>query len=169
MTASHCYPSAQRLGAAVIAWFVALATAQMAQAQSAAAEQLPASTAEGTLVVNLTGMKSDDGRLVYAMWSGPEGWLENNNIREGAVPIIDGASELRFEHLPYGEYAISAYHDRNNNGKLDTGMFRIPKEALGTSNDAKVRFGPPKYEDAVFYLAEPELIIHIPVRKLFER
>ena len=48
-------------------------------------------------------------------------------------------------------------------------MFRMPKEALGTSNDAKVRFGPPKYEDAVFYLDQPELIIEIPVRKLFGR
>ena len=101
------------------------------------------------------------------MWSGPEGWLESNNIREGAVPIVDGSSVIRFEALPYGEYAISAYHDKNDNGKLDTGMFRMPKEALGTSNDAKVRFGPPKYEDAVFYLDQPELMIEIPVRKLF--
>ena len=123
----------------------------------------------GTLTVELTGMKSDDGRLVYAMWSGPEGWLESNNIREGAVDIVDGVSEIRFEALPYGEYAISAYHDKNDNGKLDTGMFRIPKEALGTSNDAKVRFGPPKYEDAVFYLDQPDLTIEIPVRKLFGR
>ena len=114
-------------------------------------------------------MRSDDGRLVYAIWSGPQGWLESNTVGEGSVPITDGSSEIRFESLPYGEYAISVYHDKNDNGKLDTGMFRIPKEPLGTSNDAKIRFGPPKYEDAVFFLKQPELNIHIPVRKLFER
>ena len=162
--------SARSRAATLVVWVVALPAAPLTLAQCAAAEQ-PAgpSTGEGTLVVNLTGMKSDDGRLVYAIWSGPEGWLESNNIREGAVPIVEGASKLRVEDLPYGEFAISAYHDKNDNGKLDTGMFGIPKEALGTSNDATVRFGPPKYEDAVFHLEQPELTIHIPVRKLFGR
>ena len=95
----------------------------------------------GTLLVTLSGMKEDRGQLVYAMWSGPEGWLETNTVREGSAPIVDGSSSLRFENLPHGEYAISAYHDRNGNGKLDTGLFGIPKEPLGTSNDAKIRFG----------------------------
>lgn len=122
----------------------------------------------GRLTVELTGMKSDEGRLVYAMWSGPEGWLESNTAREGSSPISAGRSILEFDDLPFGEYAISVYHDRNNNGKLDTGLFRMPKEPLGTSNDAKIRFGPPKYEDAVFLLDQPELHIQIPVKKLFE-
>ncbi len=119
-------------------------------------------------MVTLSGMKNDDGSLVYAMWSGPEGWLESNTVREGSVPIVDGHSEILFEDLPYGEYAISVYHDQNGNNKIDTGMFKIPKEPLGTSNDAKVRFGPPRYSDAAFMLDQPELTIHIPVRKLFD-
>lgn len=144
------------------AWFGAAAV----WATDVPAAQQPA--AEGVLVVNLSGMKSDNGSLVYAMWSGPEGWLETNTVREGSVPVVNGTSEIRFEGLPYGEYAISAYHDRNGNNKLDTGLFGIPKEPLGTSNDAKVRFGPPRYDDAVFMLDQPELRIQIPVRKLFE-
>ncbi len=121
----------------------------------------------GTLVVTLSGMKDDAGSLVYAMWSGPDGWLESNTVREGSVPVVGGTSTIRFEALPFGEYAISAYHDRNGNQKLDTGLFRIPKEPLGTSNDAKIRFGPPRYEDAAFRLEQSELAIEIPVRKLF--
>lgn len=135
-----------------------------------AAEQAPAqqpSPGSGTLTVILSGMTSDEGSLVYAIWSGPQGWLETNNIDDGSVPVKDGSSEIRFESLPYGEYAISVYHDLNDNGKIDTGLFRIPKEPLGTSNDAKIRFGPPRYEDAAFILHQPELTIHISVRKLF--
>lgn len=134
---------------------------------AAGSDPSSAASATGTLVVTLTGMKDDRGSLVYAMWSGPEGWLESNSVREGDAPISDGSTTLRFENLPHGEYAISAYHDRNGNGKLDTGLFRIPKEPLGTSNDAKIRFGPPKYEDAVFTLDQPELAIEIPVKKIF--
>ncbi len=122
-----------------------------------------------SLVIKLSGMTSDTGSLVYAMWSGPANWLESDPVREGMVPIVSGESEITLTDLAYGEYAISVYHDRNDNGKLDTGLFGIPKEALGTSNDAKIRFGPPKYEDAVFMLDQPSRTIHIPVKKLFSR
>ena len=124
-------------------------------------------TDTGTLTVEFTGLKSDEGSLVFAMWSGPENWLLDGAIREGSVAIENGRSQLELSGLLYGEYAISVFHDRNANGKLDTGMFRIPKEPIGTSNDAKARFGPPKYDDARFMLDQPELTITIPIRKLF--
>lgn len=121
----------------------------------------------GRLSVELTGMQNDDGSIVYAIWSGPENWLEDNALHAGFVPIENGQARIEFADLPYGEYAISVYHDRNGNERLDTGMFRIPKEPIGTSNDAPARFGPPKYEDAVFTLDAESLEITIPVKKLF--
>ncbi|QQO09979.1 DUF2141 domain-containing protein [Breznakiella homolactica] len=36
--------------------------------------------------------------------------------------------------LPMGECAISVYQDTNQNGKMDTGLFGIPKEPVGISN-----------------------------------
>jgi len=36
--------------------------------------------------------------------------------------------------LPIGEGAFNIYQDANNNGKLDTGIFGIPKEPVGISN-----------------------------------
>ena len=96
-----------------------------------------------------------------------EGWLENNTVREGKHPISDGRSTLNFKDLPYGEYAISVYQDKNDNGKLDTGLFGIPKEPFGFSNDPKMGFGPPKYKDSAFTLQAPETTIQISVKKLF--
>jgi uncharacterized protein (DUF2141 family) len=121
----------------------------------------------GQLRVQLKGMESDDGDLVYAMWSDPENWLADDPVRAGSVPIRNGTSMIVLRDLPFGEYAISVYHDRNANQQLDTGLFRIPKEPIGTSNDAKARFGPPRYEDARFNLDQPELTITIEVKKLF--
>jgi len=123
---------------------------------------------KGVVVVELEGMTSDDGRLVFAMWSGPEDWLsDEGSVCSGAVEIDTGMSQVVLEGLPYGEYALSAYHDRNGNGELDTGLFGIPKEPIGTSNDAKARFGPPKYDEAKFTLNQPSLTITITVKKLF--
>lgn len=124
-------------------------------------------TDNASLIIELQGMKSDEGVVVYAVWQGPEGWLEDGAIREGSVRVVDGAGIVRLDGLAYGEYAVSAYHDRNGNGELDTGLFRIPKEPIGTSNDAKARFGPPKYEDAAFQVDRPEVTISIGIRKVF--
>ena len=59
---------------------------------------------------------------------------------------------MEFDDLPEGEYAISIFHDENNNNELDTNFLGIPKEGLGASNDARGHFGPPKYKDVKFYL-----------------
>lgn len=55
-----------------------------------------------------------------------------------------------FQNLPAGEYAVSVYHDENNNKKMDTNFFGIPKEGVGASNNARGHLGPPKYKDAKF-------------------
>ena len=86
--------------------------------------------ATGTLLVTLSGMKEDRGQLVYAMWSGPEGWLETNAVREGSAPIVEGSGSLRFENLPHGEYAISAYHDLILPHEILLGAGVIPVEGL---------------------------------------
>jgi uncharacterized protein (DUF2141 family) len=39
-----------------------------------------------------------------------------------------------FLDLPEGEYAVSVFQDKNNNGKLDTGIFGIPSEPVGKTN-----------------------------------
>ena len=154
-----------RLPALVVAALIAPVSASL----SMAASPIDGSDADkGILVVEFNGMTSDDGRLVFAMWSGPEDWLgDEGSVRSGAVEIETGRSQVVVEGLPYGEYALSAYHDRNDNSELDTGLFGIPKEPIGTSNDAKARFGPPKYDEAKFTLNQPSLTITIVVKKLF--
>jgi hypothetical protein len=53
---------------------------------------------------------------------------------------------LRFLLAPI---AIGVYIDENENGKLDTNFFGIPKEQYGFSNNTKA-FGIPKFEAAAF-------------------
>ncbi len=56
--------------------------------------------------------------------------------------------------LKPARYAAAMYHDENGNGKLDTNFIKIPREGYGFSNNAKISFGPPRYEDAVFSVSE---------------
>lgn len=63
-----------------------------------------------------------------------------------------GPLTLDFGPLPPGRYAISLFHDENSNGRLDK-MMMLPREGFGFSRDAKVRFGPPRFDAAAFAVA----------------
>lgn len=67
-----------------------------------------------------------------------------------SVPASE-ASELRFDAVPLGSYALSIIHDENGNGKLDT-FARIPREGYGFSRNPPMRFGPPRFDEAKFDL-----------------
>ena len=57
---------------------------------------------------------------------------------------------LVFKDVEPGRYAVALLHDENENGKPDRVLGMMPKEGFGFSRDAKVKMGPPKFEDAVF-------------------
>ena len=58
---------------------------------------------------------------------------------------------------------LELHNDENNNTKLDAGMFGIPKEPWGMSNNVKATFGPPKFEESLIDLKtnkEISIILH---------
>ena len=61
--------------------------------------------------------------------------------------------------VPSGTYAIGLYIDANENEKMDTNFFGIPKEQFGFSNDAKGSFGPPSFESASFEVNQSKKIV----------
>ena len=69
------------------------------------------------------------------------------------------AAGVIFDGLEPGQYAVSAYQDENNNGRLDTGFMGKPKEPYGFSNDARCRLGPPAFRDAVFDVTTEDMTI----------
>lgn len=54
-----------------------------------------------------------------------------------------------FEHVPAGTYAIRAFQDVNDNGKMDIGTFG-PKEPWGNYRAKRPRFRGPKFEEMAF-------------------
>lgn len=116
--------------------------------------------AMGKIKLLVTDASSDKGNMIIGLYSNKEEWLEK--VYMGMVSEIEnGQCEVQFEKIPYGEYAISLFHDKNNNRKFDMFLGFMPKEDYGTSNEAKGNFGPPKWEDAKFKLSQEEKSITI--------
>jgi uncharacterized protein (DUF2141 family) len=68
--------------------------------------------------------------------------------------VGDGESLIVvFPGLDEGQYAVSVVYDQDSDGKMATGMFGIPKEPVGFSNNARGKFGPAKWKQTHFYLA----------------
>lgn len=55
-----------------------------------------------------------------------------------------------FRGIPAGTYGLSAFHDKNDNGKLDTNFLGMPVEDYCASNNARGFMGPPSFNDAKF-------------------
>jgi uncharacterized protein (DUF2141 family) len=67
----------------------------------------------------------------------------------GEAPARNGTTIVVVPNVPPGRYAAQAFHDKNGNGKVDRGLFGIPKEGVGFSNNA-LKMSEPKFDVAAF-------------------
>ena len=103
------------------------------------------------LAIEVRGIRSGDGRLFVAV-HGPE-TSATFPAADGAVAALNQRARAGMLHfvlrdLPPGRYAVSAFHDENDNGELDTNLVGIPSEGYGFANDPGAVFGPPDFEAA---------------------
>ena len=102
------------------------------------------------LTIEVNGIKNNQGKIFIAIYDSEETFL---NKASGIIAEIkDKKSTGIFKGLKKGTYAVSLFQDENNNQKMDTKIFGIPKEPYGFSNDASGFMGPPKFKDAKFNL-----------------
>lgn len=94
------------------------------------------------------------------MYTSPETWLETPAFAT-IVPATDTLTVVRFTALPAGVYGAAVYLDQNRNGELDRNLVGWFKEPFGFSEKARVRFGPPKWEDAIFTVGAGELRLQV--------
>ena len=89
---------------------------------------------------------------------------ENENpVIVGTSPVINYSSEISFDSIFPGKYAIQFFHDENENQKMDFNLIGIPKEKFGSSNDVKPILGPPKFEKMLFEIYQDKKIVMLPV------
>jgi len=129
-----------------------------------------AAIADGSLLrVELSGLQEVEGNIYIAVYDSDDTWLGDDTVYEQQVVIADardGDLVWAEMHLPPGEYALSIFYDSNDNGELDTNFIGIPKEPVALSNNARPKFGPPKYKDAVFTLGEEPLTQSISMEEI---
>jgi uncharacterized protein (DUF2141 family) len=112
--------------------------------------QEPRSSLTGRVEVTVNGLEGDEGQVLIALFLDASGWPGEtaHAFAVSTLPIQNNQVVTAFENVPAGPFAISVFHDKNGDRKLDTGPFGIPSEPYGFSRDARGELGPPSFDQA---------------------
>ena len=111
------------------------------------------------LTIEITGMSTDKGKVFLALFNSENTFLKSSKENKGANAIVKNRKAIaHFKGLKKGDYAVSLFHDENDNNKMDTKIFGIPSEPYGFSNNATGFMGPPKFKNAKFTLNKNKTI-----------
>ncbi len=144
-------------------------------ATAAALVMLPLPTGAAELRVTVEGIRSAQGTVLIGLYDSPESFERAGEAPDKEDFLIDperfGAVALRanaamksavvFSNLEPGRYAAIAFHDENNNGKLDKNFWGVPTEPYGFSNNVQGVLGPPTFAAAAMVPSEGGSAIRI--------
>lgn len=126
--------------------------ADLASAQRAPAEGPHQAT------VRLEGVTCQDCVVRVALFATPARWLKSQRPYRGRLLVMHGAPQpLTFYGLPAGSYAVAAYVDRNDNGRLDRWLGLIPREPVAYSVVQGRRL-PPSFEESAFAVPDAGVV-----------
>jgi uncharacterized protein (DUF2141 family) len=102
----------------------------------------------GTIEVAVAGVRSAAGQVKVDVCTRAS--FLKDCPWSGLARAHAGTVIVQVHGVPPGRYAIQAFHDANNNGECDQGLFGIPREGVGFSNDAFTGLSRPKFDKAAF-------------------
>jgi uncharacterized protein (DUF2141 family) len=116
---------------------------------------LHAANGHHTLTVEAKGFKNNKGEVQFSLYN-KDGSIPDKKLNQyfkmKRVYVKNGEAKAIFTDLPDGKYAVSLYHDENNNHKIDKGMM-LPEEGVGLTNFKTINFfNVPNFKAASFTL-----------------
>lgn len=118
-----------------------------------------------SITMEVTGFQNAEGNCRIAIFLGADRFNDPDfAIAKEVVAIADGQAtwastlDVPRERINEGDsfsLAVSAYHDQNENQKLDKNALGMPLERYGFSNNPQRGFGPPKYRQASIVVPLP--------------
>jgi uncharacterized protein (DUF2141 family) len=108
------------------------------------------------LTVEITDMKVIEKSMArIAVYNSGETYFDSEQMFMSAeFEVKDSVGSHTFEDVPEGTYAITIYHDEDNDGEMDRKWYGPPKEGYAFSNNYHSAFKPASFEDAAFEVSD---------------
>lgn len=106
---------------------------------------------QATVIARVTGLKNDKGLCRACIFTSASSFSGvGAPFLCSSIVVTNKVAELKFHDLPPGTYALSVFHDSNNNNKLDKNFLGIPKEGYGASGNKLPFAAAPAFKDNKF-------------------
>ena len=135
----------------------------------------------GDVKVDVQGIQSESGAIMIGIYDSAAGFrsaikrsaqagLLNDPLRVAGLALRAqvGERSVILPQLPAGRYAIIAFHDANDDGKLNETPWGVPTEGYGFSNNATVFLAAPTFDAAAFDVG-PDGAIDMPISLAYPR
>lgn len=124
----------------------------------------PADAEAADLRVTVEGLRNDKGHVRFALYNEPDRFPDRAGVIEGGrAKVVGGRAVFVFQNVKPGRYAVSVFHDENDDGKFNRSLIGLPLEGYGFSNNAKVTLSAPSFTEAAFTVPEAGASIAITI------
>jgi len=90
----------------------------------------------GTLIVQVANLRNDRGQVVCTLFTPADRFPDQSHKgMTFEVPIKGRHATCSFKNLPYGYYAVVAFHDENHDGNFNQNWLGMPEEGFGFSDN----------------------------------
>lgn len=123
------------------------------------------------VTINLTNLGGEKGQIGLAAFDNIDAFPERTNqaVLSKFFPLTTSSEEtvVTMELKP-GRYALALFLDANKNQKLDTNIVGAPKERFGFSNNPRILFGAPNFNECDFeVVAGKDMVLSVRMINLF--
>lgn len=124
-------------------------------------------TNTGTLTLQVENIESADGSIKLALFDSKDTFLKDDQAAyvKSYTHQKAGSIHIEWPEIAYGTYALAIYHDENDNGKLDKNLFGIPSEPYSFSNNPKIKWRGPQFDESKFDFSENNNKLVLKLRK----
>lgn len=112
-----------------------------------------------TITVTVPNVTSSQGTVQIGLYD-EQTFMKAAPIQGEVSKIKDGKVTVTFKDVTPGIYAISCYHDENDNHQMDFEPNGMPKESYGISNNP-MSYGPPNWAEAKFEVSNEPITMEI--------
>ena len=116
------------------------------------------------LTIDITSLKNQRGVVNIAIWDNSQDYPAESKAFVTRTLRADDEMTTVFQNLNPGRYAVAIFHDKNTDGRLNTGRFGIPTEEFGFSTNPGFLTGQPSFSRIAIKL-ENDKRIQIKLRK----
>lgn len=127
-------------------------------------------SSEGKIHLLVENIKKVKGTLKYSLSNSSKEFgskkAVESSFKRDSVKVTGKKMKIILDGIPHGNYAVSVFHDENDNDNLDLDLLDVPIEGFGHSNNPKTQKRAPSFNEAKFQLRSNEKLIKVILRYL---